>query len=81
MEEEDAFWMLCTIIEDLLPASYYSSTLIGVQVLPAGSLLTFMICVILTLRVVQIVQILIYPFNLFCSHLSRIWIRLSRFIN
>ena len=32
MEEEDAFWMLCCIIEDLLPASYYSSTLIGVQV-------------------------------------------------
>lgn len=31
MEEEDAFWMMCTIIEDLLPASYYSSTLIGVQ--------------------------------------------------
>lgn len=32
MEEEDAFWMMCAIIEDLLPASYYSSTLIGVQV-------------------------------------------------
>ena len=32
MEEEDVFWMMCTIIEDLLPASYYSSTLIGVQV-------------------------------------------------
>jgi len=31
MEEEDVFWMMCTIIEDLLPASYYSSTLIGVQ--------------------------------------------------
>ncbi|XP_064629601.1 small G protein signaling modulator 3-like isoform X2 [Lineus longissimus] len=31
MEEEDAFWMMCAIIEDLLPASYYSSTLIGVQ--------------------------------------------------
>jgi len=37
MEEEDAFWMLCTIIEDLLPASYYSSTLIGVQVPPDQS--------------------------------------------
>jgi len=35
-EEEDAFWMLCTVIEDLLPASYYSSTLIGVQVPSAG---------------------------------------------
>jgi hypothetical protein len=33
MEEEDVFWMMCTIIEDLLPASYYSSTLIGVQVM------------------------------------------------
>ncbi|XP_074647202.1 small G protein signaling modulator 3 homolog isoform X2 [Tubulanus polymorphus] len=31
MEEEEAFWMMCSIIEDLLPASYYSSTLIGVQ--------------------------------------------------
>jgi len=29
MEEEDAFWMLCTIVEDILPASYYSSTLLG----------------------------------------------------
>jgi len=32
MEEEDAFWMMCSIIEDLLPASYYSHTLIGIQV-------------------------------------------------
>ena len=31
LEEEDAFWMMCTIVEDILPASYYSSTLIGVQ--------------------------------------------------
>lgn len=31
LEEEDAFWMLCTIVEDLLPASYYSTTLAGVQ--------------------------------------------------
>ncbi|XP_014211872.1 small G protein signaling modulator 3 homolog isoform X2 [Copidosoma floridanum] len=31
LEEEDAFWMLATIVEDLLPASYYSSTLIGIQ--------------------------------------------------
>ncbi|GLH16454.1 TBC1 domain family member whacked [Gryllus bimaculatus] len=31
MEEEDAFWMMSTIVEDLLPASYYSSTLIGIQ--------------------------------------------------
>ncbi|KAK2160806.1 hypothetical protein LSH36_127g18070 [Paralvinella palmiformis] len=31
LEEEDAFWMMCAIIEDLLPASYYSNTLIGVQ--------------------------------------------------
>lgn len=29
MEEEDAFWMLSTIVEDILPASYYSSTLLG----------------------------------------------------
>ncbi|XP_066995250.1 small G protein signaling modulator 3 homolog [Anabrus simplex] len=31
MEEEDTFWMMSTIVEDLLPASYYSSTLIGIQ--------------------------------------------------
>ncbi|XP_045135376.1 small G protein signaling modulator 3 homolog isoform X2 [Portunus trituberculatus] len=31
LEEEDAFWVMCTIVEDLLPASYYSSTLLGVQ--------------------------------------------------
>lgn len=31
MEEEDSFWMMATIVEDLLPASYYSSTLIGIQ--------------------------------------------------
>ena len=31
MEEEDAFWMVSAIIEDLLPASYYSTTLLGVQ--------------------------------------------------
>lgn len=31
MEEENAFWMLATIVEDLLPASYYSSTLLGIQ--------------------------------------------------
>ncbi|KAI4485300.1 hypothetical protein M0804_006805 [Polistes exclamans] len=31
LEEEDAFWMMATIVEDLLPASYYSATLLGVQ--------------------------------------------------
>lgn len=31
LEEEDTFWMMCTIVEDILPASYYSSTLAGVQ--------------------------------------------------
>lgn len=31
MEEEDAFWMMCTIVEDILPASYYSPTLIGIR--------------------------------------------------
>uniref|UniRef100_A0A4X1W0M7 Small G protein signaling modulator 3 n=1 Tax=Sus scrofa TaxID=9823 RepID=A0A4X1W0M7_PIG len=31
LEEEDAFWMMCVIIEDLLPASYFSTTLLGVQ--------------------------------------------------
>ncbi|XP_047143311.2 small G protein signaling modulator 3 isoform X1 [Hydra vulgaris] len=32
LEEEDVFWMMVAIIEDLLPSSYYSSSLIGVQV-------------------------------------------------
>lgn len=31
MDEEDAFWMMATIVEDILPASYYSSTLLGIQ--------------------------------------------------
>lgn len=31
IEEEDTFWLMCTIIEDLVPPSYYSSTLLGVQ--------------------------------------------------
>lgn len=32
LEEEDVFWLMCTIIENLLPVSYYSHTLAGVQV-------------------------------------------------
>ena len=32
MEEEDAFWMTTAVIEELLPPSYYSPSLIGVQV-------------------------------------------------
>ncbi|KAM9784336.1 small G protein signaling modulator 3 isoform 2-T7 [Syngnathus typhle] len=31
MEEEDALWMMCALIEDLLPPAYFSSTLLGVQ--------------------------------------------------
>ncbi|XP_078490665.1 small G protein signaling modulator 3 homolog [Ciona intestinalis] len=31
MEEEDTFWMLCSIIEDLLPSSYYRYNLCGVH--------------------------------------------------
>lgn len=31
LEEDDAFWMMCAIVEDLLPASYFSTTLLGVQ--------------------------------------------------
>ena len=31
-EEEDAFWMMCAIVEDLLPGQYYSVSLYGVQV-------------------------------------------------
>lgn len=30
LEEEDAFWIMVTIVEDILPASYYSSTLLGI---------------------------------------------------
>ena len=31
-EEEDCFWSMVALIDDILPASYYSSTLVGVQV-------------------------------------------------
>ncbi|XP_072155408.1 small G protein signaling modulator 3 homolog isoform X1 [Bemisia tabaci] len=31
LEEEDAFWLMATIVEDLLPASYFSSSMIGIQ--------------------------------------------------
>eukprot|EP00795_Rhopilema_esculentum_P008909 gene8909-16534_t len=31
LDEEDVFWMMRTIIEDLLPCSYFSTTLLGVQ--------------------------------------------------
>lgn len=31
MEEEESFWIMCTIVEDLLPASYYNNTLIGIR--------------------------------------------------
>ena len=31
-EEEDTFWMMCSIVEDLLPGQYYSVSLFGVQV-------------------------------------------------
>ncbi len=31
IEEEDTFWLMSAIIEDILPASYYSHNLVGVQ--------------------------------------------------
>lgn len=31
MEEEDAFWLLCTIVEDFV-AGYYSKNMISIQV-------------------------------------------------
>lgn len=31
LEEEDVFWIMVAIVEDLLPASYYSSSSIGIQ--------------------------------------------------
>jgi hypothetical protein len=31
LDEEDSFWMMSTIIEDILPAAYYSHTLLGLQ--------------------------------------------------
>lgn len=31
LEEEDVLWMMCALIEDLLPPAYFSSTLLGVQ--------------------------------------------------
>lgn len=31
LDEEECFWLMSTIVEDLLPASYYSSSLLGIQ--------------------------------------------------
>ncbi|XP_050420566.1 small G protein signaling modulator 3 homolog isoform X2 [Adelges cooleyi] len=31
LEEEESFWVMCAIVEDLLPALYYTTTLIGVK--------------------------------------------------
>lgn len=31
LEEEDTFWMMVNLIEDLLPANYFGSSLLGVQ--------------------------------------------------
>lgn len=31
MEEEDSFWMMASVVEELLPASYYSPSLVGAQ--------------------------------------------------
>lgn len=31
LEEEDAFWMMVSLIEDILPPAYYTETLIGLQ--------------------------------------------------
>ncbi len=31
LEEEDAFWMMSSIVEELLPASYFSPSLVGIQ--------------------------------------------------
>ncbi|XP_066563263.1 small G protein signaling modulator 3 isoform X2 [Amia ocellicauda] len=31
LEEEDCLWMMCSLIEELLPPSYFTSTLLGVQ--------------------------------------------------
>ncbi|XP_041474245.1 small G protein signaling modulator 3 homolog isoform X4 [Lytechinus variegatus] len=31
MDEEDAFWIMCSVVEDLVPPSYFSHTLLGVQ--------------------------------------------------
>jgi hypothetical protein len=32
MNEEDAFWCLCMIIDRLMPADYYSRSLMGAQI-------------------------------------------------
>lgn len=37
MEEEDVFWMMVALIEEVLPESYYNKTLMGVQVADAVS--------------------------------------------
>lgn len=29
--EEDTFWIMCSLTEDILPANYYSHSLLGVR--------------------------------------------------
>lgn len=31
LEEEDCFWLMCTIIEDIVPASYFSNDFVGIR--------------------------------------------------
>lgn len=51
LEEEDAFWIMVTIVEDILPASYYSSTLLGIVFYNTVYIQTF------TLNDVALVQV------------------------
>ncbi len=32
MEEESTFWMLCNMLEEVLPPDYYTTTMIGTYV-------------------------------------------------
>ena len=32
MEENDVFWLMCTIVEKLLPPSYFAHGMLGAQV-------------------------------------------------
>jgi len=32
LEEEDCFWLMCSVIEDILPASYFTSDFLGIRV-------------------------------------------------
>ena len=43
MEEEDAFWTMVAVMEDLMPATYYTANIPGITLLQALLYIGFLI--------------------------------------